>query len=422
MLKAINFLSNNNITKNKTIILSVSGGLDSMVLLHLLKSYDYKVVVVHFNHQTRLANDDEAKLVESISAKYNYPFYLFDINVLSGNFQANARKLRYDHLKKLATKYQTKYIATAHHLDDLAETVLMKITRGSNLYGYAGIHSIYKEGNFIYIKPLLEYSKQELKTYANLNKVKYLDDESNALDYYTRNRIRNTVIPILKQENSQFLNKIYDYHLQLKNSFTFIRNYANNFIIDNQVSINTFNQQEIIIKDEILAILLEPLNINLSLNLINDLKSVIDSPRPNLSYDLSEEYSFVKSYDLFYIIKKEVSKEFNIVLNKKINKLPNMKNITFLTDNGNIKGNIIKICYNKLSLPLVARTRQDGDIIKFTYGSKKLKDFLIDKKVPKHLRDSLIIIADNDNRILYVEDYYQNTTLGNKKELKFIIN
>lgn len=422
MLKAINFLASNDISNKQTIILSVSGGLDSMALLHLLKSYNYKVVVVHFNHQTRENNLKESLLVKELSDDYNYPFHLFDLDIKGGNFQATARELRYEHLRNIAKKYKTKYIATAHHLDDLAETVLMKITRGSNLYGYAGIHGIYEEKGFVYLKPLLSYSKKELKEYVLNNDVKYLEDESNYLDYYMRNRIRNTVIPILKQENANFLNKIYDYHSILKNSFDFIRKYANNYIVDNKVNLSTFLEQDLIIQDEILVVLLEPLNINLSQNLLNDLRSLINSPRPNLSYDLSNNYLFIKSYDNLFVKEKIVNTNFRVTLDKEINTLPNMKNVTFLSDNKAIPKKSVKICYNKLSLPLIARTREDGDTIKFTYGSKKLKDFFIDKKVPKHLRDELIIITDNENNIIYVENYYINESLGKEKKLLFIIN
>lgn len=422
MLKAINFLTNEKINTKKPLIVSVSGGVDSISLLHLLNFYNYNLVVVHFNHHVRRANEDEAKLVAEYAHKYQLPFHLFDIEIKGGNFQNEARILRHQHLKEIADQYKTPYILTAHHLDDLAETILMKLVRGSNLYGYAGIHQKTIVDKYYFLKPLLEYSKLDIINYAKNYNLNYLEDESNYLSHYTRNRIRLTIMPILKQENPKILNKLWDYHQLVSKSFNFIRSYATKFLNnDLTIDITKYLQEEELIQDEILAVILDKYGITSSLNLINDLKSLLYSKRPNISYNLDKKYLFVKSYDDAYITLNIEKEAFSIILKDQINILPNMKKLTFLGKNEFVPENIVKICYNKISLPLIARTRLEGDILQFPFGSKKLKDYFIDKKIARTLRDELIVITDSKGIILYVEDIYINNTLGNNKNLSFYI-
>lgn len=422
MLKAINFITNQRITTKTPMVVSVSGGVDSISLLHLLKLYNYNCIVVHFNHHMRKGNDDEAKLVSDYANRYHYPFHLFDINVESGNFQNEARKLRHLHLKEIAVKYKTKYILTAHHLDDLAETIIMRLTRGSNLYGYAGIHPITDSDGFLFLRPLLEYSKQDIIKYANNYHLEYLDDESNYLSHYTRNRVRLNIMPILKQENPKVLDKFYDFHQIISRSFSFIRKYSYSKISDDlTIDINNFLKEETLIQDEIIAILLDNYKIESSFNLINDLKSLLKSKRPNLSYNLNNQYLFIKSYNEAYITLNTPKNSFEIALKKTENILPNMKKLTFLDDNESLSENAIKLCYNKITLPLIARTRKDGDVLEFDFGSKKLKDYFIDKKIPRNIRDEILIITDSKGVILYVDGIYLNNTLGNNNYLSFRI-
>jgi|SRR5690554_199550 len=422
MENALNLLKQYNIDKNTPLIISVSGGVDSMVLLNILATNKYKAIVVHFNHQTRKENDLEEQLVRETAKNYNLGFHVFKFEQASGNFHEQARNFRIKKLEEIAIKYKTSYILTAHHLDDLAETVLMKITRGSNLYGYAGIHEYVKINDFIFMRPLLSYSKKEIIAYATKEKINYLDDSSNFELHYTRNRIRHTVLPILKQENPQVLNKFKDFQNSLTESYNFIRKYTSKFIdSNNKINTKTLINEDLLIKREAIVMLLEKHQITFNKQTLDNLLNLIDSVRPNLTYNLSNNYHFVKSYDYIYITNKSLKEPFEVVLDKKVNLLPNMKKITFLTNlSHNSKFNH-KICYNNISLPLIARTRINGDVLMFSYGKKKLKDYLIDLKIPLTKRNELIVLTDSNNTILWVENIYNNQTLGNKNELYFEI-
>ena len=125
---------------SKKLIVSVSGGVDSMVLMDFLRRLNLNLVIVHFNHQVRGQSIDEANMVREYTEKYHLPFNYFKLDLnLNADFQNRARNLRRKHLEDVARRNNTPYILTAHHLDDLLETILIKITRGSSLDGYSEI-------------------------------------------------------------------------------------------------------------------------------------------------------------------------------------------------------------------------------------------------------------------------------------------
>lgn len=421
MLNYKKLISSFNINKQKPIIVAVSGGVDSMVLLNLLIKEDYIPIVVHFNHNTRETNKRDENLIIEYSKKFNLLYYIFSINVELGNFQSEARKLRYEKLKSIAKKHNTPYIATAHHLDDLAETILIKITRGSNLYGYSGIQPIYFEDDCIFIRPLLHVEKDLIIKYSIENKIPFYTDESNYYDTYLRNRYRHTVLPVLKQENPQLLKKVLQFHEQLSLTSSYIKQEAKKYIVNNSITLTIYKDLNIVLQKEILALLMENKKISFTYETIEKLRILLLNDKPNLSYDLEGKNVLIKAYNQVYITNKENPLMFKICLDKNVNVLPNMKKITFSLINNAKENETIKICYNKLSLPLWARTREPGDVLAFKYGRKKLKDYLIDLKIPKHLRDSLWLITDNDNNIIWVSQIYKNETLGDKKEIKIFI-
>lgn len=408
--------------KSKPIITAVSGGLDSMVLLTFLLQSNYKPIVVHFNHNTRDTNEDDELLIKHFCKTHHLKCYVFDIKISNGNFQSEARNLRYKHLKDVAKKYRTPYIATAHHLDDLAETILIKITRGSNLYGYAGIHAYYEEDGYKFIKPLLNTTKEQLLKYQKENEIPNNTDESNYTDSYLRNRYRHTVVPILKQENKQFLSKIRDYHEQLSSAYSYINKVARTYITNNTATIATFFDLDEVIQNEIIMIMINDANLTINKRTLMKIKSMLLNDTTNNSYNLKNGYQFIKAYGNFYIKQIKEPIMFNIELSNTISTLPDGTTVTIYQNDSKSDKKGVEICYNTISLPLIARTRKAGDTLSFKYGSKKLKDFLIDQKVEPHLRKELWLITDSNNVILWVSnDIYINETLGNEKKLKLLI-
>ncbi len=394
-------------------VVSVSTGVDSMVLLDMVRSFSHPLVVVHFNHQKREASWIEADYLKSYCEKHGLIFEYVLLNIDEGNFHDSAHKQRRLHLERVALRHQTPYILTAHHANDLAETVLMKLSRGSNLLGYSGLQAVSKQGDFIYIKPLLSISKTALYDYAINHQIRFFEDVSNQADLYTRNRYRKNIVPELIEENPQFLDKVLQYSNHLYEAFSYIRKQSKNYLNDNQnrIQLSTFFLEDVVIQKDILACLLESHKVEFNQLKIESILSFLHTSGPNQSFPLSESLILKRVYQKVDILHSISIKPFHHILDlDAFNVLETMGFVTFLDAPSNSSFYEIKLCYNKLALPLVARSRQPGDVLEFDYGKKKLKDYYIDHKIPMDIRNRDIIIADQTGRILSVLGRYYNTS------------
>ena len=195
------------IEKGDTVIIGVSGGPDSMTLLNILinlkDKLSYNIVVAHINHGLRKEADEETKYVDEFCKKRNIPFYVKKANVKElakeqkiGTEEAG-RKLRYDFFEEVAKEVKANKIATAHTANDNAETVLMNIMRGS---GTSGLKGIEPKRNNKYIRPLIKCMRSEIEKYCDEQNLKPKEDKTNKENIYTRNKIRNILIPMLIDE------------------------------------------------------------------------------------------------------------------------------------------------------------------------------------------------------------------------------
>jgi tRNA(Ile)-lysidine synthase len=401
-------------------IVSVSGGADSMMLLFLLMQTDYHIEVVHFNHMKREQSTIEADLVKTYCEEHNIPFHYYLIKVDEGNFHHKAHQLRIHYLKEAAKVSKSNYIFTAHHLDDLLENVLMKITRGSNLLGYAGMQLTHKEKSINYVKPLLYTTKKEILDFVKEHNIPFLDDQSNEENNYLRNRYRHAIVPIMKQENSNLLNQIAQYNMQVTKAFKFIRKTTLSLLTNKkEIELSTFEVADPAIQEDMIAYLLEAHHFNISYDIIMQIKDMLLQNKPNARYQLSNTHFFAKTYKKASI--KEILKKNDIEIEVKNgkNKLTNVDIFTFLNNSNTHTEDLEKLCYNKLAFPLILRHRKNGDKLAFAYGHKKLKDLLIDEKVPMDKRDQLWILTDQNNDILWVQNHYINKTLGDENCIYF---
>ncbi|MDQ6469054.1 tRNA lysidine(34) synthetase TilS [Flavobacterium sp. LHD-80] len=192
----------------KKLFLAVSGGLDSMVLLHLFQQLPYEIAVLHCNFQLRgLESFGDQEFVQDYCNQNNIPFFTtqFDTKAFAEDYklstQVAARELRYSWFYEFLEEKNFDYILTAHHADDNLETFIINLTRGTGLDGLTGI----PEENDRIIRPLLPFSREEVLKYAEENKIEWREDSSNASNKYLRNKIRHDLIPILKEINPNFL-------------------------------------------------------------------------------------------------------------------------------------------------------------------------------------------------------------------------
>jgi len=186
---------------NNPVVVGVSSGPDSMCLLNLLEQKTNKLVVCHINHNVRKESTTEEEYLKDYCQKHNLIFESMKITEYKEtNFENEARKKRYNFYEKILFKYHSTKLFLAHHGDDQIETILMKIVRGSNLEGYAGIKEISKVKNYQIIRPLLKVTKEDIINYNKSHNITYFIDSSNTNTDYTRNRYRQKILPLLKEE------------------------------------------------------------------------------------------------------------------------------------------------------------------------------------------------------------------------------
>ena len=197
----------NLIEKNDKIVIGVSGGPDSICLLHVLYGLKEKlgieIVVAHVNHMLRDVADLETEYVQSFCKKLGIECYVKKADILEisktqkKGTEEVGRQVRYDFFDEVAKKTNSNKIATAHNSNDRAETVILNILRGSGLSGLKGIEPIRDNK---YIRPLINTDRQDIEIYCNDNKLEPKYDKTNNENIYTRNKVRNTVIPYIKKE------------------------------------------------------------------------------------------------------------------------------------------------------------------------------------------------------------------------------
>lgn len=420
-----NFIKENININNNSIICAVSGGVDSVCLLNILYNLGYNVILAHVNHHKRKESEQEQIAMENLAKCLNIPFELLDYYYDGNdNFHNDSHNARYSFFKSLCNKYNTNIIATAHHLDDQIETVLIKLLEGSNLYGYGGISIVNDDGKYKIIRPLLCVNKNDLYSYAKKNSLQYFEDCSNVEDIFLRNRIRHNIVPLLNNEVDDLYSKVFQYSIQVKEAFDFIRKqsieYLNN--TNNIIDLDSFNELDIALKKDILSLLLENNNIRRSNSLIIDMLKLLKSNKGTKQIALESNNKFVRSYNIAYL-KKEENKPIS-TLKININDVVIFSNKYKFYFSKKIPVNnakYIKLCYNNLELPFYIRNKKAGDFISLEVGNKKVSRIFIDSKIPKDVRNKIPIITDSNDNILWVYDLCKSKDVYNQKNTGEII-
>ncbi|MCX5707215.1 MAG: tRNA lysidine(34) synthetase TilS [Candidatus Omnitrophica bacterium] len=206
----------NLIAKNDKILIGVSGGADSLSLLYLLnslrKEFGITLHIAHLDHMLRKDSAQDAEFVRKLAQKLKLAFTITRINVKKqgsrGSLEELARNVRLNFLIKLAKDIKAQKIALAHNLDDQAETVLMRILRGTGLYGLSGILPKRKMQGVFIIRPMLEIKRREIESFLNKKKIKPRIDPTNLEDLYLRNRIRHNLLPLLELKYNRNIKEI----------------------------------------------------------------------------------------------------------------------------------------------------------------------------------------------------------------------
>lgn len=422
---------NNLLKDNDTIVIGLSGGPDSMCLLDILLSLKKKlnIICAHINHNIREESKDELTFVKKYCEDKNLIIETttFEKKSYETNYsEQELREKRYEFFVQIINKHNADYLFTAHHGDDLIETVLMRLTRGSTLKGYSGFQVETPKENYKIIKPLIYTTKDEIDEYNKENNVPSVIDKTNKEDIYTRNRYRNHILPFLKNENKNVHLKYLKFSKELNEYYEFVNTLINKELDkrykNNILDITDFNQLEKLFQTKIIENVLDSIYID-NLYLVNDrhvelIIDMINSSKPNIEINLPANVRVIKSYNQLKITKtdKKIS-EYNILLSE-VTAIPNGHEIRMI-DNTDEKSNYyIKLNSKDISLPLYVRNKKNGDkmTVKNMDSPKKIKDIFIDEKIPKEERDLYPIVVDNNGNILWIPGIKKSKFDASKEE------
>ncbi|MGL5642170.1 MAG: tRNA lysidine(34) synthetase TilS [Paraclostridium sp.] len=426
----------NLLQKGDKIVLGLSGGPDSVCLLHVLKQleseYDISIYAAHLNHQIRGIEAQKdvmyiSRLCDSLGVKLfvksiNVPAYCKE-NGLS--IEEGARKLRYEMFYEIKQKTKSSKIAIGHNLNDQAETILMRMMRGTGLQGLRGIE--YKRDDTI-IRPILDIERSSIEKYCDEHELNPRIDSTNLENIYTRNKIRLELIPYM-QDN--FNNNVIESICRMGNNLKLDSEYIE------QEGINKFNEVAKLNNNE---------EVEISLDKYIDLHKAIKSRiiRNSIKYILGDT-NFVDQKHIEDIIDLEEENKINkkLVLPRGLFVYRNKDSI--LLTNKEITYEEIEFCYkvpkegvikikelgvfvetkvvsierfnsmkvdksskgfdlDKFKGGIFVRNRKSGDKIKLAAGSKKLKNLFIDLKIPREARSKIPVLVD-DNEVVCVGDY-----------------
>lgn len=450
---------------DKRVVLAISGGVDSMVLLGLFqripKSQRPTLFIAHVNHELREESKSEEKFVQAVAESKGIPLFVYhwkqSMHPQTGIEEA-ARNVRYSFFKEILEQMRADVLMTAHHQDDQAETILMKLTRGSALEQITGIAEAQSFHGSQLIRPLLRFSKDEIYHYAEVENIDYMEDQSNFELIYSRNRFRNLIIPLLKEENvkindhlQQFVNDLDDLLCiaegPIKETFKQLVTIHPNqieFQLPEYLQLNEPMQRAVLV--ELLNVLYENQDKRYKISYIEILQDWLQKAEGNSQLHFTDEVTVHKTYDNISIRKNNLTSQtltnteprtsFIIQDNNPYVQLSSTESIELkrvdsidLASNGkHQKNQIDQLVFDSehVVFPLTIRHRQPGD--RMTYkglkGTKKIKDILIDEKVPAMERDKAWVVEDATGTIVWLISYRKMYLLSEVEtdKLTYILN
>lgn len=412
------------------ILLAVSGGADSFVLLRLMekmrRKYDFFIAVAHINHQLRPTSAQEAADLKCYCDEHEISFYERKWeDVPHAGVEETARIFRYAFFAELMHDYYFDTLMTAHHADDQLETMLMKMIRDGQLKNAMGIKPRQAFAGGKLIRPLLSFSKEEIYAYASLENLSYFEDESNYYLDVQRNRLRQQVVPLLKAENPQILAHFQQLSQQLIWAEEIIEEKAsmwfNEYVLEKEFAVSfkvkdflTLPKREQYFTLQYLAQKIkQTYDVTTSQDNLQKVLELLDAQKAQWQLDIGASWQVVKMYDELTIGKKppvHAAKTFHFKVgdsgflseNEWLAIIP-------VTEKVNLPEKV-KL-WSEISQPLalnfpnevIIRKRADGDRIQLKESlRKKVSRILIDKKIPNAAREKTWVMTDVDNQVLAV--------------------
>ncbi len=406
--------------KDKKLLLAVSGGIDSMVLLHLFHKLEFDITVAHCNFSLREAESDaEEDFVSTTCKALKIPSYIqkFDTKQFASDYklsiQLAARKLRYDWFLELLSEQKLDCVLTAHHLDDEIETFLINLTRGTGLEGLTGIPA--ENGNVI--RPLLPFTREQIETFAQENNIQWREDSSNASDKYLRNKLRHNVVPVLKELNPSFMHSFQNTLNHLKQSQTLVDDASR--IVYKKVVTEEEKQKKINISELIqlenyevyLYQWLKPLGFSAW----EDIYALVHAQSGKQVF--SEDYALLKDRAHLIVTTRDLDHPTSYKIQKsdveiKIPLKLTLCNICYIS---NLNSYCIFVDEDKLEFPLTIRKWREGDVF-YPSGMQGKK------KVSKYFKDEKFSLVDKQNQWLLCSNDAIVWIINHRADRRFLAN
>ena len=407
---------NNLFTKENKVLLAVSGGIDSVVMVHLFKRAGYDFAIAHCNFLLRGEDADKDELLcKDLGAKLDVPFLSVPFNTKKVaeekgiSIQMAARELRYEWFREVSIMLGYDYVATAHHLNDAIETVLFNFTKGCGLRGLHGIPI--KNGDTI--RPLLFATRSEIENYAKEYKVTYREDASNAETKYARNKIRHEVIPTLQQINTAFEASA-GKTIQRIQEAEILFDFAIKTLQDKWCKTvgEGFEIEFTAVKKHAAAqtILFESLK-KYHFNADQIAKLLNENTQSGAIFYSSSHRLLLDREKLFVQVLSEDEKSVEAFVQKGDTRIP-LKNAVLQLDwkEGSLESfsndkNIAYFDTDALKFPLKIRHWKAGDAfqpIGMNGMSKKLKDYFVDQKLSRFDKEKVLILENNTGEIIWI--------------------
>lgn len=417
------------------VLLAVSGGIDSVVMLHLFKQTSYNVSIAHCNFQLRGKDaDEDENFVKQLALHYDIPFYSvrFDTQGYAEkcgiSIQMAARELRYDWFHSLMREIQYDCIATAHQRDDVLETFFINMLRKTGIKGLCGI----KEKNEHIIRPILRFSRQEIIAYADQFGLAYREDKSNEDDYYRRNYIRHHILPKLKQMQANYDDVLHETIEILQQQEAIysqhIKEVEAEMMTEND-AVYTIDIQKLKQLNNLTTYLYEfisPFGFNRTQT--ENIVDILDNESGKMFY--SSAYCLLKDRNSIQIKSIEKQAAFIVIEDRFANN--KMQEYRLLLERlpycqGFEIEDRTEVAYfdaDKIEFPLLVRKWKEGDVF-FPFGmkgSKKLSDFFIDNKMSLFEKQEIDLLCNGNGDILWVigkrSDNRYRLTTSSKTALK----
>lgn len=405
------------LNKSLYYVVGVSGGCDSMYLLDTLRKKGYSICVAHVNYNYRHDSHIDYKLVRDYCDKYEIPFYykeFFENDYHEGNFQDQARHMRYTFYQDIYQMYDCDGLILGHHLDDHLETIYMQLSRHETVY-YLGIKEVNEVYGMHVIRPLMHmYKKDIIKVCVN-DYIPYHDDYTNFETDFQRDKIRNTILNTYTDlQKEQLLQKAIDHNQRIKEIEFKLKPYYQDYKRNGYINYQSIPQ--VYLATFLYLMLKDVLEGQLiSQTLIHEMMHQMNSDKPNIQMNLPVNYLFIKEYDNVYIIDYKDCEGYCY----EFDKLMYFECPYFtLSEKGHMNEGVY---LSQEDYPIIVRSMQDGDKIKTSSGTKKLSRLFINAKIPTLRRKTWPVVVNKDKTIVLVPNIAKNIDYLTTKPNVFVI-